>query len=142
VHRDVKPENMLIGRHNELLLSDFGIAVIAYNEQSLSTQNVVGTPVYMAPEQFLGKPLPASDQYSLAVVVYEWLCGEPPFTQGDLGFQHTHVPPPPLHQKIPNFPIAVEQVVMQALAKEPSHRFANIQEFALTFEGAFQIGVP
>src|SRR5438270_7488784 len=65
IHRDVKPENMLLGANNEVLLSDFGIAVIAHSQSSMRTQDVVGTLTYMAPEQFRGKPCPASDQYAL-----------------------------------------------------------------------------
>jgi eukaryotic-like serine/threonine-protein kinase len=76
IHRDVKPENILLGRDKQLLLSDFGIAVVARSSLSQSTQEVVGTVAYMAPEQVEGKPRPASDQYALAILVYEWLCGE------------------------------------------------------------------
>src|SRR5437762_4455124 len=79
IHRDIKPENMLLGRRNEVLLSDFGIAVIAQSTRMQSTQEVVGTAYYMAPEQLQGKPRLASDQYALGVVVYEWLSGSRPF---------------------------------------------------------------
>src|SRR5215469_7976723 len=81
IHRDVKPENMLIGQHQEVLLSDFGIAIIAHSTSSLSVSaaGTSGTLAYMAPEQIEGHPRPASDQYALAIVVYEWLCGERPF---------------------------------------------------------------
>src|SRR6266496_4021221 len=72
VHRDVKPENMLLGPDDEVLLSDFGIAVIAQSTRYGSTQEVAGTVAYMAPEQIQGKPRPSSDQYSLGVFVYEW----------------------------------------------------------------------
>jgi serine/threonine protein kinase len=78
VHRDVKPENMLVGRREAVLLSDFGIALIAQRSRYQSTQEVIGTVAYMAPEQIQGKPRPASDQYSLGVVVYEWLGGDRP----------------------------------------------------------------
>ena len=64
IHRDVKPENMLVGLNNEILLSDFGIAVIAQSTRYGSTQEVAGTIAYMAPEQIQGKPQPASDQYA------------------------------------------------------------------------------
>ena len=71
IHRDIKPENILLGRDNEILLSDFGIALIAQSSHYQSTQDVVGTVAYMSPEQIQGKPRPASDQYSLGIVVYE-----------------------------------------------------------------------
>jgi len=73
IHRDVKPENMLLGRHEEVLLSDFGLATLAHSTGSLSAQEAVGTLPYMAPEQIEGHPRAASDQYALGVVVYEWL---------------------------------------------------------------------
>src|SRR5712692_1251537 len=81
IHRDVKPENMLIGQHQEVLLSDFGIATIAHSTSSLnvSAEGTSGTLAYMAPEQIEGHPRAASDQYALGIVVYEWLCGERPF---------------------------------------------------------------
>ena len=79
IHRDVKPENMLLGRRNEVLLSDFGIALVSQSSHSQRTQDVIGTVAYMSPEQIQGKPRPASDQYSLAIVVYEWLSGDRPF---------------------------------------------------------------
>src|SRR5216117_2936760 len=71
IHRDIKPANMLLGSHHEVLLSDFGAALIAHSSFFRITQNVVGTGVYMAPEQLLGKPCFASDQYALGTVVYE-----------------------------------------------------------------------
>jgi serine/threonine protein kinase len=79
IHRDIKPENMLIGQRNDILLSDFGIAAIAHNTASMSTQVSAGTIPYMAPEQIQAQARPASDQYALAIVVYEWLCGTRPF---------------------------------------------------------------
>src|SRR5882724_10528303 len=81
VHRDVKPENMLIGRRQEILLSDFGIALVTQSTQESvpGLQNMAGTVAYMAPEQIQSHAVPASDQYALAVVVYEWLSGSRPF---------------------------------------------------------------
>ena len=79
IHRDIKPENLLLDEHDELLLSDFGIAIIARSSRSQSLQEVVGTVTYMAPEQIQGRPRPASDQYALAALAYEWLSGAPPF---------------------------------------------------------------
>src|SRR5207245_1676351 len=75
IHRDVKPENMFLGRREEVLLSDFGLAAVAHSSASLSVQDALGTLPYMAPEQIEGHARAASDQYALGVVVYEWLCG-------------------------------------------------------------------
>lgn len=76
IHRDIKPENILLDHDNTLVLSDFGIALMAQSSRYQSTQEVAGTAAYMAPEQFQGKPRLASDQYSLGVVIYEWLTGD------------------------------------------------------------------
>ena len=103
IHRDVKPENMLVGRNDEILLSDFGIALIAQSSHSQSTdQMVTGTISYMAPEQIQGRPRPASDQYSLGIVVYEWLCGERPFRGAfkELCQQQMSALPPSLQEKV------------------------------------------
>ncbi|HET8854160.1 MAG TPA: serine/threonine-protein kinase, partial [Ktedonobacteraceae bacterium] len=106
IHRDVKPENMLLGRQQEVLLSDFGLAALAHSSGSLSTQEAVGTLPYMAPEQIEGHPRAASDQYALGVVVYEWLCGVRPFegSMTEVMVQHLTMPPPPLHERMPTIP--------------------------------------
>src|SRR6202165_1155610 len=136
IHRDVKPENMLLSANNEVVLSDFGLAVVQRSLDSLSTQNQAGTPIYMAPEQIRGKPTAASDQYALGVLVYEWLCGEPPFrgTLFEVLSQHLYHPPPSLCARIPSLPPAVEDAVFGALAKEPHERFASLQDFADVLE--------
>jgi serine/threonine protein kinase len=140
IHRDIKPENMLLGRRNEVLLSDFGIALVAQSSRYQGIQDVIGTVGYMSPEQIQGKPRPASDQYSLAIVVYEWLSGERPF-QGsftELCTQHLFAAPPPLVEKLARFSPEVEQVVMKALQKDPKQRYESIQLFAHAFEEASQ----
>ena len=141
IHRDIKPENMLVGERNAVLLSDFGIALIAQSSRYQSTQDVVGTVAYMSPEQIQGKPRSASDQYSLGIVVYEWLSGDRPFHGSfiELCTQHVMAPPAPLRQKIPNIPPAVEQVVLTALAKDPRQRFASVQALATALEQASQV---
>lgn len=141
IHRDVKPENMLLGPDNRILLSDVGIAVVAHSEYSQRTQQATGTPYYMAPEQFRGKAEPASDQYSLGVVVYEWINGTLPFPEGDslqLGFQHAFEPPPPLRSIAASVSTDVEKVVMIALNKKSQERFVSIQAFANALENASQ----
>jgi serine/threonine protein kinase len=144
IHHDVKPENILVGSQQELLLSDFGVSAI-YKTGCTSLQQdsgIAGTAYYMAPEQFRGRLHPASDQYALAIVAYEWLTGTPPFTEGNfiqIGYQHNTEPPPPLRRKVPSIPQAAEQALMQALAKDPQQRFRSIQEFADVLE---QVRVP
>jgi eukaryotic-like serine/threonine-protein kinase len=139
IHRDIKPENMLLGRNNEVLLSDFGTAVLAQSFNSRKTQNNAGTITYMAPEQIQAHPSAASDQYALGVVVYEWLSGERPFsgTWTEVAAKHLLVPPPPLHEKVPIISLAVEQVVLKALAKDPNERFRSVRDFAISLEEAW-----
>jgi serine/threonine protein kinase len=138
IHRDVKPENILLGRQQEVLLSDFGIATIAHTTSSLSAQGTSGTLAYMAPEQIEGHPRAASDQYALAVVVYEWLCGSRPFkgSVSEMLVQHLSMPPPPLRERVPTVPAEVEHVTLRALAKDPKARFASVQDFATALERA------
>jgi serine/threonine protein kinase len=139
VHRDIKPENMLLGPNGELLLADFGIALGVQSSRLHSMEDVAGTVTYMAPELLRGRAVPASDQYALAVVVYEWLSGAPPFrgTFVEVATQHLFTPPPPLrHASVSN---EVEQVVLTALNKDPERRFAGILEFATAFEQAMLI---
>jgi ABC-type transport system substrate-binding protein/serine/threonine protein kinase len=142
IHRDVKPENMLVGRRQEVLLSDFGIATIAQSTSSLNVeaQGTSGTLAYMAPEQIEGHPRAASDQYALGVVVYEWLCGERPFegSVSELIAQQLSMHPPWLRERMPAIPAEVEQVVLRALAKDPKARYASVADFAQALEQASQ----
>lgn len=142
IHRDVKPENMLLGRRNEVLLSDFGIALVAQSTRYQSTQSMqdlAGTIAYMAPEQIQAQAVPNSDQYSLGVVVYEWLCGTRPFHGSftEIAVKHTLVPPPPLREHIEGLSPALEAVVMKALAKDPNQRFPSVMAFALALEQVY-----
>jgi serine/threonine protein kinase len=146
VHRDVKPENILLGAREEPLLSDFGIMAIAHTTGSLCEQDFAGTVAYMAPEQIQKVPRPASDQYALGVIVYEWLCGThpfekvkgPPFADLNLKMQYHHLQtaPPALHDQLSSIPLAVESVVLKALAKDPKERWTSIQAFATALERA------
>src|SRR5579864_9090468 len=146
IHRDVKPENMLLGAREEVLLGDFGLAMLTPSSRSGSTQAMdpamAGTAPYLAPEQVQGQPRPASDQYALGVVVYEWLSGQRPFrgTPIEVALQHVSAPPPPLHEQFPELSPAVEEVVIRALAKEPELRFPSVQDFALALAEASRKG--
>src|SRR5262249_54854303 len=143
IHRDVKAENMLLGRRQEVLLSDFGLAALAHSSASLSTQEAIGTITYMAPEQIEGHPRAASDQYALSVVVYEWLCGSRPFegSATEVMVQQLSMPPSALRGRVPTIPAEVEQVVLRALAKEPKARFASVHGFAQALEQASQLAL-
>ncbi len=141
IHRDVKPENMLIGRRNEILLTDFGIATMVENTSSVNVDAVAGSLPYVAPEQLQKHPHFASDQYALGIVIYEWLCGERPF-QGsftEVAIKHMTVPPPPLREKNPEISAEVEQVVMTALAKDPRQRFGSMRAFVNALEQASHV---
>ena len=140
IHRDIKPENILLGHNNEVLLSDFGIAIMYSTTRSQSNplQDTAGTLPYMAPEQLKAHALPASDQYALAVMTYEWLCGERPFqgTMTEIAIKHTLVPPSSLRDRGSTISPAAEQVILRALAKNPQQRFEHIRDFAQALEEA------
>ena len=140
IHRDVKLENMLVGHNEAVLLSDFGLVMLAQSTSSQTTKEIAGTLPYMAPEQVNGKPRPASDQYALGIVIYEWLSGERPFRGSfiEIATQHLMTPPAPLQGKVAGISPAVEAVVFTALAKDPQQRFASVQAFATAFEQACQ----
>ena len=143
IHRDIKPKNIFLGRHNEIVLGDFGIAVLSRTSRSQSIEEITGTVAYMAPEQLQGRPSRASDQYSLGIVVYEWLSGDVPFHGAfvEIASQHVLVPPPPLRQKVPSLSPTVEQVVAKALEKEPQKRFASVREFVDALEHAIKLAL-
>lgn len=138
IHRDIKPTNILVESSEKVLLADFELAT-----DHRTCQSSIATPAYAAPEQTQGRPCPASDQYALAVIVYQWLCGELPFqgTRAEIVAQHRHAAPPSLRDKAPTLPRAVEQVVLTALAKDPNARFPNIQTFATFFQHSCQSSV-
>jgi len=152
IHRDVKPANAIWNASGALTLTDFGIAKNTFGGASHTTQvgMVIGTPNYISPEQARGLPLtPASDIYSLGVVLYELLAGRPPF-EGDtmsVVMDHIQTPPPPLRQLRPDLPADVEAVVQQALAKDPAARFNRAAVLAHALEQAWpaaqaSVGAP
>ncbi len=146
IHRDIKPHNMLLGSDDEVLLSDFGIAVTS---QSIDANlpgmpDFEGTVLYAAPEQLQGKPRRSSDQYALGVVVYEWLSGEWPFRGSFYEVAHQHMfdtAPSLRREKGVDIAPAVEKVVLKALAKDPRKRFGSVSEFAGELELA-SYGAP
>jgi eukaryotic-like serine/threonine-protein kinase len=136
VHRDIRPENILLeGGH--ALVADFGIARVleVSGERGSSSGMVMGHPAYMSPEQARGAPGidGRSDIYSLGCVLYEMLTGTPPFTGATRSAVLARVmadPLPPLRTVCPSAPAGVEQAVARALAKRPEERFASAAELA------------
>lgn len=142
VHCDVKPGNVLIDRGGAVYLTDFGIA--RYFNAALTSTSVMGTPLYMSPEQFTGSVVtPATDVYLLGLLLYELFTGKRPFTGGDglppeagkdvierVRWQHMRQPPPDLRAASPHLPAALSVVVQRAMAKQPSARYASVQELA------------
>lgn len=146
IHQDVKPSNFLIQRTTEanlpyIQLADFGIAKVTTGTGSVS-QSVRGTTLYMPPEQWHGKPVPASDQYALATMAYELLTGRTPF-QGDLArlmYLHTYEKPQAPSTLNPRLSADIDTVILHALEKEPGNRFRSISAFANAFQQAVRSG--
>src|SRR6266581_9650080 len=139
VHGDIKPENMFSRQGNEVLLSDFNMASIALNSYAQYNKLEMASIVaYMAPEQLQGQVEKASDQYALAVVIYEWLSGKLPFHGSftEVATQHMIVPPAPLHTIVPTISSTVEEAVLRALEKDPRKRFRGVCEFVAVLEEA------
>ena len=140
VHQDVKPSNFLIRTSREypkspdLLLTDFGIAKLSMFT-SRASQSIRGTPTYMAPEQWEGRPVPATDQYALAVMLYELLSGRPPFrgTPMQMMYAHVNTQPQAPSSLNPHLSTVIDSVVLRGLAKKPEERFPSIIAFAFAF---------
>jgi serine/threonine-protein kinase len=139
VHRDFKPHNVIVAPDDTLKVTDFGIARAGASEMT-ETGSIMGTAQYLSPEQAQGQQVgPASDLYSIGVMLYEALAGRVPFT-GDsavsIALKHVNEMPPPLHQLRPDIHPALEAAVMRALAKDPASRYANADEFIAALEHA------
>ena len=133
VHCDVKPHNMLVTPDNRLKVTDFGIArVMAGIALGEHTNVVWGSPQYYSPEQAAGEaPTPASDVYSLGVVMYEMLTGTLPFTAStvpELARLHMEAKPIPPSEYLPDLPEALEEIILKVLSKEPSARYRTADQ--------------
>jgi serine/threonine-protein kinase len=155
VHRDVKPANILICSDGRVKVADFGIAKAALSDVNFAdfdltgTGMVVGTAKYLSPEQFEGQPVDRrSDVYALGVVLYEMLCGRPPFTGNTdmaIGIQHVDHKPLSPRQVRAGIPRPVEAIVLKAMAKSPDHRYptaAALQSALLSVDLRTDDAVP
>ena len=141
IHRDIKPGNMLFKTDDTLLLSDFGLVKVlstspesTYQTEpmSISNQSISGTPDYMAPEQITGQAVPASDIYSMGVVLYEMLTGSRLFTSENyvgILMKHLYEEPRPICELNPEISPALGDAIMQALAKDPLKRYQRPIDF-------------
>ncbi len=133
VHRDVKPANVLFGKTGNAILTDFGIAKIAQGTKVTTMGGLIGSPEYMAPERILGQPVnERSDQYALAVLIFESLAGKVPFdadTPTAILYKHVHEPPPSLRPLCPQMPAVFDAALCRALAKAPEQRYDSCGVF-------------
>jgi serine/threonine protein kinase len=138
IHRDLKPSNIMIGTNKRPIIMDFGLAKsmdAADNSGLTTTGTLMGTPQYMSPEQIDGdikRIGPRSDVYSLGVILYELLAGQRPF-EGPLSQLIAQIalqPPPALRNIRPDLDATLEAICVKAMAKQPEHRFADMQQFA------------
>jgi serine/threonine-protein kinase len=142
IHRDLKPANILINDSGLLKIVDFGVAAAAKSgdTQLTKTGYVIGSPKYMAPEQILGKKVDErADIYSLGVMAYEMLAGNPPYSRGDhmsVMYQHVQGKAQPLHEANPNLPTNLAEVVTKAMQVDKGKRYSTMDDFREALERA------
>lgn len=139
IHRDVKPQNILVDRKGHARLGDFGIVKALSGPELTQTGMTFGTAAYLSPEQATGEPIgPQSDVYALGCVMYEMLSGTPPF-MGDnpaiVAYKQVWEQPRPLHSLAPEVPPSLENIVMRCLQKDPRSRYPNTEILAAELTG-------
>jgi len=132
IHRDIKPANILLTPDDQVVLTDFGLAMLRNRISQITLGRSFGTPEYIAPEQAIDSraAVPQSDIYALGAILYELVTGRPPFHADSplsLALMHVNEEPTPPHYYAPNLPPEVEAVILRALAKEPEKRFPTAQ---------------
>src|SRR3954447_24383255 len=148
VHRDVKPQNVLLNGDGEAKVTDFGIARSLDVEHGMTqTGTVLGTSNYIAPEQASGRPVDAqTDVYSLGVVMYELLTAEVPFPGESfvaVAMKHINEPPPDLRERRPDVPLRLVAAIERALEKDPARRYGSMDQFAWELKQCLaEMGTP
>ena len=142
IHRDIKPQNILVHSDGHIKVADFGIARVAGTNTISSDDSVMGSVHYFSPEQAKGESVTfASDLYSVGVVMYEMLTGQPPFdgeTPVAVALQHVGGKARPIHEIKPDVPAALERVVEKAMEKRPENRYQSALEMAQDIQRAMQ----
>jgi serine/threonine-protein kinase len=142
IHRDLKPANILINDGGLLKIVDFGVAAAAKSgdTQLTKTGYVIGSPKYMAPEQILGKKVDErADIYSLGVILYEMLAGNPPYSRGDhmsVMYQHVQGKAPPLCEANPTVPAPLGDVVTKTMQVDKTKRYSSMEELRIALADA------
>ena len=144
IHRDVKPQNILVQPDGKIKVADFGIASAGDTEMT-EAGSIVGTAQYLAPEQARGLPVgPPADLYAVGIVLYEMLSGRVPF-EGEaavtVAMRHVQEAPEALTDRNPLVPVALESVVMRALAKDPTQRYQSADQMGIELDRVRQ-GLP
>lgn len=128
IHRDIKPDNVLLTKEGIAKITDFGIAKIhAESREIFKTSSIVGTPLYISPEQINGEEADArSDIYSLGALLYEMLSGKPPFTRGDIYYQHLNIEPQDPSLIRENVPEHLKNIALKCLQKKKEERYSSV----------------
>lgn len=138
IHRDIKPQNVLVDDDGHVKVTDFGIAIALSATSLTQTNSILGSVHYLSPEQARGgMATKKSDIYSLGIVLYELLTGQLPFSGQSpisIALKHLQNETPSVRNLIPTVPQSVENIVLQATAKDPFHRYANVQEMEEALE--------
>ncbi len=145
VHRDLKPQNILLARTGQIKVTDFGIArSLAATTSTTQTGPVWGTAQYIAPEQAAGQPVaPATDVYSLGVILYEMVTAHLPFeadTPLALAMQHLQAEPPPIRTYNPSVPVGLEHIITKAMAKKAQARYPDADALCSALKAYQRLG--